>query len=224
MTIAFDADTGSLQLSRAAFERLISWTSGETDDVLQEAGLVANDALHPAIAAGVRAVIEAVCRMNIRLVDENGTKTGDGWIARHGTTLLLDGPHPAREFITLPAALLPAAVARLVQLQPRPTVTDEPLHLSRDDYDNLLAEKTARRQGAALSHGPAPESWRAWKVTMSWRNRRGEGETATLEVVDTRACWCLCTTTSQGVTMTPTNATEIWRRLTLLLPDEAAPV
>lgn len=217
MTVEFAPETGHLRLSRTDFDRLVTLTG---NDALHRAGVLTAGTPHPAIAADLRAVADAHRHLTLELVDEQGRKHGDGWIADHDAVLLFDTTDGLCEFVGLPVALIPAAVARLVGLQPRRQADDAPHHLSREQYEALLPGRPVRidenRGGlaAALSSG----RWRHWSVTRSTRT----GETTDLQVLDTEAGWYLCTTSDTEAVITPTDATAIWRRLTQLPSDDDA--
>lgn len=119
--IAFDDRTGRLTLDQAAFDRLVAMARGEAlaNADLEAAGAVRRGVLHPALAAGLRAVIEPVCRLRVTLSD-GAQKRGDGWVRGDAAALLLDRADGARDLHTIHPTLLPAAIARLVSLGPRP--------------------------------------------------------------------------------------------------------
>lgn len=213
MTIEFAAQTGILRLTATDFDRLIA---GTADDDLRDAGAMTGDTVHPAVAAGMTAVTEAVCGVSLRLRAGDTTRTGDGWVAGHGAALLLDAADGKREFVTMRVELLPAAIARLVGLGPRPRGGDDVLHLTHDEYRGLIT-------GGASPH-PEPGTWRYWAVSMNWRDATGTPCVATIEVLDGEDCLRLFSPSDHGMDATPTTATEVWRRLTLLLPDHVMTV
>jgi len=223
MTVEFDTATGHLRLSRESFDPLVTRVG---DDALRRAGALIADEPHPSIAASLQAVVDARCRLFLELVDDQGRKHGDGWVADHGAALLFDTADGLCEFVGLPAVLVPAAVARLVGLEPRPQADDAPHHLSSEQYEELIPGHPARidenstRLAAALASG----RWRRWTATATWSDRNGDPASTGLHVLDTEAGWYLCTASETEAVITPTNATAIWRRLTLLLPDEVGPI
>lgn len=240
MTVAFDAANGRLRIDQPAFDRLIEWANGNTDpgprlDELRRAGVVFQDKTHPVLAPALTAVTDYLCELRLDLVDHTGTeKSGDGWIGGAGAVLLLDLPDGMRELIALPADLLPAVIAKVVSLGPHPVPASEPLSLTRDVFEGLLAGTEAERRSAsarlALPHEEGAAAalverlvngpWRRWTASMAWYTPDGEPATSTLQVLDTETSLCLCEVAGVNAVLWPSNATAVWRRLTLLLPDE----
>lgn len=240
MTVSFDAGTGRLRIDQPAFDRLVEWANGNTTegprlDELRRAGVVFQEATHPVLDPVLRTVTDYLCELRVDMIDHNGEeRSGDGWIGRDGAVLLLDLPGGQRDLHSLAAELLPAAIARLTRLGPHPVTPGDPLPMTRDVFESLLAATEADRRAAAdrliltgeeagaaalverLVAGP----WRRWTAAMAWYTPDGEPATSTLQVLDTDACLCLCEVSGIDAVLWPTNATEVWRRLTLLLPDE----
>ena len=225
MTVEFNEHDGSLRLTQTEFDRLVSHRPGEA---LMRATAATAEGPHPILAPGLAVVTESVCRMDIELTDGDGErKRGDGWVAPHGAALLLDVERGLRDFVALPAPLLPAALARLVRLGPRPMMEDGPLYIGDDAHQALrsgtVSAVTVPEPGplaAALTTG----RWRYWAVTATWRSLDGRYASAAVRVLDTTEGWCRFEKIDGDVYATPCNATAIWRELTLLLPDEVAPV
>ncbi len=241
MTIAFDTRTGRLRLDQETFDCLVAWASGAAEPgprltELRDAGAIRNGAPHPAVWPGLQAVTEPVCRLHLASIDDDGqSRSGDGWIASNAAALLLDAPDDMRELVTVHPTFLPMAIARVVRLGPHPRPGSDPLHLPRVVYDGLFAPDQGVRRRAAeqLSAGDAGDPplgdvveqlvtgpWRLWAVTLTWTTPQGEPAAQAIQVVATDAGLCLVDTGGQDSTMWPTTATRVWRRLTLLLPDE----
>jgi hypothetical protein len=240
MTIAFDTRTGRLRLDQETFDCLVAWVEGAGAPgprlaELRDAGAIERGLPHPAVRAGLEAVTEPVCRLQMASLDDSGErKAGDGWVSSDAAALLLDVPGGMRELVTVHPTLLPMAIARVVRLGPHKDPGREPLHLPRELYDGLLGADPAERRRAAdglfASASDPPLSavveclvtgpWRLWAATLTWTTPQGDPGVHTLQVVDTSAGLCLVDTGWRDSTIWPTSATGIWRQLTLLLPDE----
>jgi hypothetical protein len=241
MTVAFDARTGRLRLDQKTFDCLVAWARGTADPgpelgELRDAGAIRSGAPHPAVWPGLQAVTEPVCRLHLASIDDDGRcRSGDGWIASNAAALLLDAPDSMRELITVHPTFLPMAIARIVRLGPHPRPGTDPLHIPRVVYEGLFAPDRAERRLAAerISAGASDEPplrdvveqlvtgpWRLWAVTLTWTTPDGEPAAHAMQVAGTLAGLCLVDTGGQDSTLWPTTATGVWRRLTLLLPDE----
>jgi hypothetical protein len=241
MTVAFDTRTGRLRLDQATFDSLVAWARGAAEPgpglhELREAGAIQNGVPHPAVWPGLQAVTEPTCRLQLASMDDRGQqRSGEGWVSSEAVALLLDVPDGMRELITVHPAFLPMAIARVVRLGPHPRPGSDPLHLPRDVYDGLFATDAPERVRAVerLRAGASTDPplldvveqlvsgpWRLWAVTLSWTTPEGEPTIRAMQVVATDAGLCLVDTGGQDSTLWPTTATGVWRRLTLLLPDE----
>ncbi|MGH8793273.1 MAG: hypothetical protein ACRDXX_11585 [Stackebrandtia sp.] len=240
MTVDFDADTGRLRLDQLDFDCLVDWANGaenpgpELAD-LREAGVVTDEVPHPSVVPGLQAVSEPVCQMRIAQMDDRGKhRSGDGWLNRDAAALLLDSADGLRELVTVLPTLLPAVVARIVQLGPRPRPGVEPLGIPTAMFDGMLSSDPEERRAASASmaaHAPEPpmpdvvESfvtgpWRCWSVSMAWLTPEGEQASSNMQVVDTLSGLCMLDIEEQNTSLWPTTATEVWRRLSKLLPDD----
>lgn len=237
MAVAFDADTGRLRLDDTAFAALAAWADGDQSaDIgeLREAGVIQPDAPHPAVAAGLGAVIAPVCRLELTMTDHTGRReAGEGWINSAAAALLLDLPDGFREFVTLAPMFLPAGIARIVRLGPRPRPGFEILTMDHSTFDGLMAvDPTARHEAASALAGDAlplhsvidqlPDGpWRCWCATMTWPDRIGGDACRELHVLDTDAGLCLVDLHHDGAALWPNTATGVWRRIIGLFPSDA---
>jgi hypothetical protein len=205
--VAFDDRTGRLRLDQPTFDRLVAWSLGDEEAAagpalaaLRELGAVRPGAAHPALAPGLLAVTEPVCRLRLRLVDERGRASeGDGWVRADAASLLLDLPAGLRDFVTVHPAFVPAALARVVRLGPRPRVRSGPVRVP------------AERLGAG--------DWRVWRAEMTWAGpgvRRRE-----VHVADGADGLRLVDLDGDEAVLRPTTPTAVWRLLVRLLPDTA---
>lgn len=242
MAVVFDADSGRLRLDQPAFDCLVAWAQGAADpgpqlSSLRAAGVIADDAAHPTVAPGLKAVTEQVSQLQIDMVDDAGIqKSGDGWVGREHAALLLDLTPDTRELTTVHPTLLPAAVARVVRLGPHPQPGGEPLHMTRTAFAGLFSDSPSARRAAAgdlgahLSDPPMPDvvenlvegPWRCWTATMTWTDRDGRPDGDVLQVLDTEAGLCLCDVDLRAAALWPVSATGVWKRLTRLLPEGVA--
>lgn len=205
--IAFDERTGRLRVDQATFDRLVAWAAGGADEppgadlaALRDAGAMLRGAAHPALAPGLLAVTRPVCRLRLRLTDEHGvTSAGDGWIRPDAASLLLDLPAGMRDFVTVHPSFLPAAIARVVRLGPRPRVRSGPVRMPAE--------------------GMTGGAWRVWRAEMAWAGpgvRRRE-----VHVADGREGLLLVELDGEEAVLRPTTPTAVWRLLIRLLPDTA---
>lgn len=240
MTVVFDAETQRLELDQEAFDCLVAWSRGDTDVGtqlvnLEAAGVINHQSPHPAVVDRLEAIAEHVCQLQLNFVNDEGTyKSGDGWVSADAATLLVDLSDGQRDLQEVPPTLLPAAIARLCRVEPGVRLDAEPLPLKHLEFDGLLAPSSVRRRRIAdrldtyvtnpemadviecLVTGP----WRCWSATLAWRTPQGDPVGYGLQVLATDAGLCQCHVDDQQVVLRPTTPTEIWRRLTMLLPDE----
>ncbi|HEX6467581.1 MAG TPA: hypothetical protein VF069_00690 [Streptosporangiaceae bacterium] len=240
MAVLFDDRTGRLRLDQAAFDHLVviaaglnPWpeSGGAPAAELSAAGAVPDGRPHPRLSAGLRAVIEPAYRLHLTLLDDRTgrLKAGDGWIDDGAAALLLDLPDGLREFVTLHPAFLPAALARVVRLGPRPRPRWEPVRLPAGRVAGLFAVDPAVRRSAAADAAagegetPGPGApppailaggWRAWRVEMTWTDPGGGPAGDVLDVVDTGdAGLCLVELYDAEAALWPATATAVWRLL-----------
>jgi hypothetical protein len=226
--VRFDPDAGRLRLDQAAFDQLVAIArDGEgaaVDPALRDAGVVRDGGLHPLVADAMRSVAAPVCRLRLDLAGEDGPpKAGDGWLAGDGAALLLDLPEAGlRDLVSVPTDLVPAAIARLVRLGPRPRPEAEAPVFGPDLVAGLLAaDPTDRRRAAdALSLS----GWRSWLAQMAWSDPRSGLTGRAVQVIDAEAGLFLVDDDGERTTLWPTTPSAVWRLLVLLLPksDELA--
>lgn len=235
--VVFDDRTGRLRLDQATFEQLVAWARARGDGdpgpglaALREAGAVRPGAPHPALAPGLLAVTEPVCRLRLRLTDELGrARSGEGWVRGDAASLLLDLPDGLRDFVTLAPAFLPAALARVVRLGPRPRPPSQPVQVPAALLGTLFSADAAERAGVAelvtgvalraavkrLAAGP----WRVWRAEMTWTGPGGRPARRELHVADGEVGLLLLDVDDERAVLWPTTPTAVWRHLIRLLPD-----
>lgn len=196
-----DARTGVLSLAEPTFEALAAHASGErgnpdigeqlamlrSADVLDEQGRP-HPSLGPtleAIAAPVHATVELSYKR----------KSMRGWLGRENAALL----RPAGEngqcvLMSVALPMVPEALARLVDLTPRP----RPEPAAPVPYHD----------------GALQDVRRHWRLTADWRTERGIPGQATLEVVDTDGgMWVLRAETGGEMVAWPSTPTRVWRSI-----------
>jgi hypothetical protein len=124
--VRFDPETATLRLDRESFATLVAHATQPTGDAahlieLREAGALRDGQYHPALEAGLDAVLNPVCRLEVRVADANGREDhGDGWVAGHAAGFLLPGQEGGCDFVVDHPGFVPERVARIVRLGPRP--------------------------------------------------------------------------------------------------------
>jgi hypothetical protein len=153
---------------------------------LQEAGVIDGGRLHPALAGPLGAIVDpGVCTLEL----SEGDRVARAWVGYDDAAVVLaprDGRHAV---LGLHPTLVPAAVARLAGLGPRPR--------------------------PAATAPVAPDSLagvtRRWRLTAEWRTAAGPGGTE-LEVADTDAgLWLVAPGATGEPAATPTDPTTVWR-------------
>ena len=241
MTVHFDTDTGRLRLDQDAFQTLAAWAGGRSRkdpglDDLRTAGVVRRGTPHPALVPGLDAVANPVCRLSLTMRDGAGrVESGEGWVNGGAAALLLDLPDGLREFVAVHPTFLPAALARIVQLGPRPRIDAEPLQVTTEMVDQLTDPDPARRQAAvaslaeaaptaenaaglrALGSGPR----RRTVLTAHWQAPGGTAGVRGIHLLDTEAgLWLLEAGPVGGAVAWPTTPTAVWRAFVVLLPRD----
>ncbi|WP_163573223.1 hypothetical protein [Fodinicola feengrottensis] len=143
MPVLFDAESGRLRLDDDSFETLSQWAHGQptAGDVapLRQAGVIDRSRRpHEKLLPGLLAVSEPVCTVEITVEGEK-LETGRGWVCAEAAALLLDLPGGLKEFVTVHPSFLPAALARIVRLGPRPRISALPLQIPHSTLDQLLS-------------------------------------------------------------------------------------
>jgi hypothetical protein len=155
--------------------------------------------------------LSAAARPTARIALARGGRRCLGWTGGAGAFLMVPRDRPLLELIPLQLAFLPDAIARLVELGPRPRPARETLRPPPAD----LALAVAR--GAPLPGLPSVE--RHWELRLT-----GEGDEplGSIEVLDTADGLWVVQPQGAEVTIRPSEATAVWRRLTALVRSVAA--
>jgi hypothetical protein len=240
MGVRFDTDSGRLRMDDALFRELTVWAAGgeaaaESLSALRGAGVIEHGRPHSAVAPGLDAVTDPLCRLTISLRHPDGhAERGDGWVNGAAAAFLLDLPDGEREFGVVHPTFLPAALARIVALGPRPRVAVEPVRTTPELVEELMAAHPDRRAAAAARIGdgsPTPELAEAtraltspprrhWAVTVAWRSPDGRPAGRDVEVLDKAdGLWLVERYPGQAM-LWPTTPTAVWRMLVRLLPQD----
>lgn len=233
MPVEFDVDSGQLRLDRPTFQRLADWFTapggrGGAESVpaeLRDAGVLdERDQLHPALAPGLAAVADPMCRLAVRMRDGSGrTERGDGWVGGDAAALLLDLPDGRCEFGIVHPTFLPVMLARVVGLGPRPRLGGEPRQATVDQLDQLTDPDPASRSTAAarLSAPGLAELRSDWQLQAAWQPAEGSSGIRAFRVLDTPAGLWLVEPHEHRPMLFPTTPSAVWRRLVRLLPTDA---
>ena len=240
MNVRFAPETGEFLMDQSAFDQLINWAAagdppGPELEEFRQAGVISADGLHDTLVPPITAVMDPSCQLRIDVFDHDGSeRCADGWLNGNTGALLADRASGMRHFFEVHPTLIPAVVAKLVKLQPRPRFTSEtePLLMPRSSLEGLLGASVAEREAAAsrfTSTGDAPHPvidvlvpgpWRRWSVTSMWVEPSGRPASYGLQVIDTDQGMWRCEASGVDASLWPTRSTDVWRALTRLLPDE----
>lgn len=202
-----DASKGRLQIAEPTLTMLVKHAAdpvaaalegadGEQQlGALRAAGVIRGGRAHPAIAAAVAAIVRPeLCTLELAY----SGKAMRGWVSYDGAALLLPAgdDDERRTLIQLHPTLLPEALARLVDLGPRPRpVATAPV--AADDVGELR---------------------RRWRLAAAWTLDDGTNGGAGLEVLDAdRGLWLLHPDEGEHALAWPVTPTFVWRQIVRLL-------
>jgi hypothetical protein len=139
--------------------------------------------------------------------------------------MVLPEPDGRRKLVDVPTPFLPAALARMNELGPRPRI--EPAVRLRFDVSELL-ELLARRRDTR--HRPEPEGAAVapllsglrehWRAEARWPSAPDSPGRRVVEVIDTEAGLWLVVPDEPTVELWPTTPTDVWMQLAGLLPRD----
>jgi hypothetical protein len=177
--------------------------------------------------------VQTRCRVRLSATDHRGREwTGEGWIGSDGQAALPLDAEPDSDHVTLPAASLPAALARWIGLGPRPRLGTEPWRIPHDLAERLLGADPADRRRVAdrlASDSPGATAlrvveaivagpWLSWRVAIDGTDIDSAGRE--LWLVDTGAGMVALQPDRTEAIWWPTTPSEIWRLLIRLLPTD----
>jgi hypothetical protein len=188
-TPQIDPETGVVLLSEHQWEELL---------VSHRAGDQTYPELAPALSAATRPAA--------RIALARGKRRCLGWIEGTGAFLMVPRDQSLIELVPLSPAFLPDAVARLVELGPRPRTARETLRPRPADLALALA-------GEAPLPGLAPVE-RHWELELTGN---GDEPLGSIEVLDTADGLWVVEPHEAEVAIRPSDATAVWRRLSALV-------
>jgi hypothetical protein len=238
--VRFDAETATLRLDRETFAALVAHAAQPTGDAahlaeLYEAGALRDGQYHPALEQGLDAVLNPVCRVDVRVADAHGGEDHcDGWVAGHAAGFLLPADEELCAFVVVHPSFVPEQLARIVGLGPRPRAsTARPLELATELLDELTASDPGRRADAPqpVPDTSSEEAWaiartlatgfRArWEVVVRWLPAPGSSGQRAMHVIDTETTLWAVEPGGTGLLVSPTTPTAVWRLLVTLLPRD----
>ena len=223
MSADFDAETGLLVASEAALAALRSGADATPDGwaELEAAGAVAGGMPHPALQPALEAMRSPVCALDL----QRGDRRGSGWVDAQVAAMLLPEPDGRRKLVDVPTPFLPAALARMNELGPRPRV-ERAVRL-RFEVPELL-ELLARRRDSRDRPEPDASAVAAllaglrehWRAEARWPPAQGSAGRRVVEVIDTEAGLWLVVPDEPTVELWPTTPTDVWRQLAGILPRD----
>jgi hypothetical protein len=238
--VHFDPETATLRLDRETFAGLVAHAAQPTGDAahlaqLRDAGALRDGQYHPALEQGLDAVLNPVCRLDVRLADVHGREVHiQGWVAGHAAAFLLPAEEELCDFVVVHPSFVPDQLARVVTLGPRPRVPNAtPLRLGTELLDELTAPDPERRAAAlrsTLDSAPT-EAWATartlavgirarWEVVARWLPTPNSSGQRAMHVLDTEAGLWAVEPAAGGLMVWPTTPTAVWRLLVTLLPRD----
>ena len=158
---------------------------------LRAAGVIAGGRAHPAIASALAAIVRPeLCTLEL----EHSGKAMRGWVSYGGAALLLPAgdDDDRRTLIQVHPTLLPEALARLVDLGPRPRPAAT----------------------APVAAGDVVDVRRRWRLSAAWTLEDGARGGAALEILDAAdGLWLL----ERGSLAWPVTPTFVWRHIVRLV-------
>ncbi len=171
--------------------------------LLRAAGVIDGPRAHPAIAGALAAIVRPeLCTLELSY----SGKAMRGWVSYDAAALLLparDDDEELRTLVQVHPTLLPEALARLVDLGPRPRATAAaPVPLDDD------AVGTVNRR---------------WRLAAAWTLDDGTAGGAGLEILDAASgLWLLDPSDGDGALAWPVTPTFVWRHIVRMLMRRTA--
>jgi hypothetical protein len=212
--VEFDPQRARLLIGEETLRVLVAHTAdpvavavedGAVDELanLQAAGVISRGRAHPAVAEALAAIV----RPELSTLELSyGGKSMRGWASYGAAALLLperEGDDGRRVLLAVHPTVLPAALAALVDLGPRP-----------------------RPDGAApvvYVAGAIPDVQRQWRLEAAWTLEDGTTGGDGLEVLDTaEGVWMLTTGEEGGQPIAwPVTPTLVWRHIVRIIMRRA---
>ena len=243
--VVADLQAGVLRLSRPALAALATLTGASTAAAeppadstlvaLQSAGLLGPAGLHPVMVPIAAAVADPLVELRFDLLGPGTPVECPGWISPDVAVLAIPGPDGLDEIVVVHTSFLPARLAALIGLGPRPAARLPAGSLRADIglLEALLSGLVSSAEDVRRHVGPAvPEALVDAAVAISrgirlhWRATTMWGDPArpslrTHEVVESRAgTFWVVERIFAGTELSPITPTGLWRLLIGLLPSD----
>ena len=245
--VVADLEAGVLRLSRPALQALATLTGGPaaplpvdspaetTLGALESAGLVGPTGLHPVMAPIAAAVADPVVRIRFDHLGPGTPVECPGWISPDVAVLAVPGSDGLDEILAVETSFLPARLAALIGLGPRPVPRLPPGSVRADIglLEALLSGLVATAEDVRRHVGPVvPQALvdaavaisdgirLHWRATTTWGDP-ARPATRTHEVVESQAgTFWVVHRDFAGTELTPISPTGVWRLLIGLLPGD----
>ena len=212
--VEFDPERGRLLIGEEALRVLVAHTAdpvavaveGAVDELaaLQAAGVISGGRAHPAVSEALAAIV----RPDLSTLELSSSgRSMRGWASYGAAALLLperEGDDGRRQLLAVHPTVLPATLAELVDLGPRPVpAAAEPIVYVPDAI---------------------PDVRRRWRLDAAWKLDDGTSGGDGLEVIDTAdGLWMLTTGDEGGRPIAwPVTPTLVWRHIVRIVMRRAA--
>ncbi|WP_016907718.1 hypothetical protein [Streptomyces xiaopingdaonensis] len=177
----------------------------------------------PVATAALTVLDDPLAEVVVEATGPDGRRAAAFALGAELCSVILTRPTHDPELAAVTPESIPAVVARTVGLGPAPYVDTPPLTVPEADIDALAVPPpqvssalAAHPVGTALREGP----WRLWRLQAAAPSEEGDGSAlgARLDVLGARGYgWWVLEESAQGVLLSPTTATALWRGLSGLL-------
>ncbi|MFI9028252.1 ESX secretion-associated protein EspG [Streptomyces sp. NPDC053560] len=226
-TMLFDGESGRLRLPLELFGAFYDWAEGERTDgegleAFAAAGVLSGGQPHPAVEPVVAAMADPVCVLSVRGAAADGSGVhGACWLGAEPAALLLDAPDDSAELTGVAPVAVPAAVARVVGLAPRPVSDAAAVPVPTAEVEALFQDGPPAAGYPALEAVgvSAADGARWWEVATRWPDAAGTPCTGRLRVLDSAAgLWAVTGGDAERSTWEPVSASAVWRLLLRCFP------
>jgi len=213
-----DLETGALSVAPETYRALLYATGdsaeappghGEHVAALEAVGALENGQPHVLIATALAVPRSPTVTLRI----DRAQASAQGWMTAQAASFLFPTAEDRLELTCVSSRFVPAMVARLVELEPRPMPEGPALELAAGDLAQLIAGSQQPAPMTAPGAADAlPRVRGHWLAQASHANgRRGH-----CEVLDTDAGLYKLSPGDAHVAVQPTTPTQVWRRLVKL--------
>ena len=196
---------------------------------LRAAGLVVGDLPAREVAELLDAIAHARLRVEVETSAGARVDRHTVWLAGGMGVSAEARPGGEYDYAAVPPALLPFALARIVNLQPRPDPARAPVVVARRAIDQLsVGEAGLDGEDAGMIAWLVREHRLSWRMTSVWIDPAGDRQVAELTVVDAMEAGLWIASLPQDpdyadpelpVTLTPCASRDVWNRIVGLLPN-----